>query len=183
MGGGAPKKGEPKKIPSMATEKKSTFKGSAGIKDGGEVGLGDDERVGDELIYTKAKTLDELETAICAADENRLTIVHFVQIDKTGKEETEGSSELMTLLQNSRGVGSYIIVDDPRICVRLAVTYVPHFVLFRGREKLDDCSGLDLSLLRTSITLNDKAASATPFKGERNGVYPLADGTPCFIYT
>ena len=108
----------------MATEKKSTFKGSAGINDGGEVGLGDDERVGDELIYTKAKTLDELETAICAADENRLTIVHFV--DKTGKGETEGSSELMTLLQNSRGVGSYIIVDDPRICVRLAVTYVPH---------------------------------------------------------
>ena len=168
-------------VPSMATEKKSTFKGSAGINDGGEVGLGDDERVGDELIYTKAKTLDELETAICAADENRLTIVHFV--DKTGKGETEGSSELMTLLQNSRGVGSYIIVDDPRICVRLAVTYVPHFVLFRGREKLDDCSGLDLSLLRTSITLNDKSASATPFKGERNGVYPLADGTPCFIYT
>ena len=67
MGGGAPKKSE-YLVPSMATEKKSTFKGSAGINDGGEVGLGDDERVGDELIYTKAKTLDELETAICAAD-------------------------------------------------------------------------------------------------------------------
>ena len=171
----------------MATEKKSdTFKGSAGINDGREVGLGDDKHIGqslNELLYTRAKTLEELESAICAADENRLTIVHFVQIDKTGEEEGGGSSELMTLLKNSRGVGSYIIVDDPRVCVRLAITYVPHFVLFRGREKLDDCSGLDLSLLRTSITLNDKSASATPFRGEPNGIYPLADGAPCFIYT
>jgi hypothetical protein len=113
------------------------------------------------------------------ASRTMLTVIHFSLAwseESTGQENCE--AELQTMLANIKGVSRYVKVTTPRLAVQLGVETVPSYVLFRGTEKCDECSGSDLSLLRQIILLHDRTADKQPYQPSvRNSKFPCSTGT------
>jgi hypothetical protein len=80
-------------------------------------------------------------------DGQMITVVHYSTAwteERTGTART--ASELGTILEMYQGIGMYVKVANARTAIRMGVTVVPTFEFYRGRDKVDQCSGADMYL-------------------------------------
>jgi hypothetical protein len=117
-------------------------------------------------------------------DGQMITVVHYSTAwteERTGTVRTE--SELGTILEKYQGIGMYVKVENAKTVIRMGVTVVPTFEFYRGRDKVDQCSGADMYVFRECLDMIDSFRKKTPYlRGATQGPYPLPTGTLLSIF-
>eukprot|EP00614_Pseudopedinella_elastica_P006012 CAMPEP_0172595692 /NCGR_PEP_ID=MMETSP1068-20121228/15308_1 /TAXON_ID=35684 /ORGANISM="Pseudopedinella elastica, Strain CCMP716" /LENGTH=164 /DNA_ID=CAMNT_0013394337 /DNA_START=8 /DNA_END=502 /DNA_ORIENTATION=+ len=112
-------------------------------------------------------------------EQDYFTVFHFIT-DWTAEITSSNlrQSELETILMNSSSVVRYVRVTGAKAAARVGITIVPTFWIFRGRDKVDECTGADLSLFRACLDMNDTLRQDTPLLiGTPQGPFPNPTGS------